>query len=135
MLEDNLIRKHNLRPVHTVDEIRKLHSLFPINIEFVVARLNSEIVGGVVLFKTPKVFHAQYTAASEKGHNVAALDAVFARCIERAKEEGVRYFDFGVSTEMDGQNLNAGLYQYKSEFGAAGVVHEFYDINLCGERS
>lgn len=130
VLEENLNRRFGVRPVHSADEIRQLHSLFPENIEFAVARMNSEVVGGVVLFKTPQVVHAQYTASSELGQEVCALDAVFEHCIEKAGNTEARYFNFGVSTEGDGRRLNAGLYQFKSEFGAGGVSHEFYELDL-----
>lgn len=130
VIADNLARRHRVRPVHSLNEITRLGSLFPDNIKFAVARLNSKVVAGVVLFITPRVTHAQYTASSEEGQGVGALDAVFEYCIEKARGSGTRYFDFGNSNENEGQYLNAGLYQYKSEFGASGVVHEFYEVNL-----
>jgi hypothetical protein len=135
VLEKNLSSKFDLRPVHTISEIRKLLSLFPENIEFVVALVNSEVIAGVVLFNTPAVVHCQYTAASETGQDACALDAVFEHCIEKAKEKGARYFNFGISTENDGQELNSGLYRYKSEFGAGGVVHDFFEIDLHDKLS
>ncbi len=130
VLEENLAKRFNLRPVHSLEEIQKLHSLFPDNINFVVARTKSEVIGGVVLFITPRVVHVQYTAANSNGHEVSALDMVFEHCIEKARTLGARYFNFGVSTESEGQYLNATLHQYKSEFGGGGVVHEFYEVNL-----
>ncbi len=130
VLESNLERKYQLRPVHSLEEITKLCSLFPENIELVVARLEKEVVAGSVLFVTREVVHAQYTAASELGQQASALDAVFEYAIEKARARGTLYFDFGVSTERDGQHLNAGLYQYKSEFGGGGVVHDFLELDL-----
>lgn len=130
VLESNLARKFQLRPVHSIEEITSLHSLFPENIEFVVATLDSAVVAGIVLFVTPGVVHVQYTASSESGQKVSALDAVFEYSIKKARARGARYFDFGISTENDGQHLNTSLYQYKSEFGGGGVVHDFYELNL-----
>lgn len=130
VLEENLNRKHGVKPVHTAEEIRHLQFLFPDNIRFVAALIDEEVVAGVTLFATGRVMHAQYIASSPAGNEVSALDAVFEDCIERAKALGVRYFDFGISNEEEGRYLNAGLYQFKSEFGAGGVVHEFYDLQL-----
>lgn len=130
VLESNLERKYQIRPVHSLEEITKLSSLFPENIELVVAMLETQVVAGTVLFVTPEVVHAQYTASSELGQQASALDAVFEYTIEKARTRGARYFDFGVSTENDGQHLNAGLYQYKSEFGGGGVVHDFFQLDL-----
>lgn len=130
VLQDNLVRKHNMRPVHSLDEISFLHSMFPYNIQFVVGKLDGVVVAGVVLFKTQNVIHAQYIASSQRGQEVSALDAVFDRCINLSKLSGVHYFNFGVSTENSGQYLNDGLHQFKTEFGGGGVVHEFYKIAL-----
>ncbi len=130
VLEENLNRKHGTRPVHSVKEILYLHSLFPQNIKFTVGLLNSEVIAGVVLFISPTVFHAQYIASSVIGYKVGALDAVFEHCIEKAKSEKAHYFSFGISTESEGQYLNGGLYQFKTEFGGGGVVHEFYELQL-----
>ena len=87
-------------------------------------------MAGVVLFSTSRVAHTQYTTSSVKGHETGALDAVFEHCIGAAQARGVRYFDFGISNEEDGRYLNAPLYQFKSEFGGGGVVHEFYEFRL-----
>jgi Acetyltransferase (GNAT) domain len=130
VLEENLRLKHNLKPVHTIDEIESLQSRFPKNIRTVVAQIGHEVVAGTVLFATARVLHAQYIASSEKGQEASALDAVFEFCLIAAQSEQRRYFNFGVSTEKDGQHLNAGLHQFKYEFGGGGVLHEWYDIDL-----
>lgn len=130
VLEDNLSRRHQAKPVHSLEEICLLEERFPENIEFVVAMATSEIVAGVVLFKSPRVVHAQYIAASQQGQDICALDAVFEQCLRDAANEGKRYFDFGISNENEGWLLNAGLFDFKSEFGGGGVIHEFYEICL-----
>jgi len=130
VLEENLLRKYDATPTHSIEEITLLAKLFPENIWFVVAKLHTEVVAGVVLFITPSVFHAQYIATSETGSGVCALDGIFEHCIELARKAGARYFDFGISNERDGRYLNTGLYQFKSEFGGGGMVHEFYVLDL-----
>jgi len=132
VIEDNLSRKYGVKPVHSVKEIIQLHSLFPNNIEFIVGLDENQLLGGVVLFLSPQVVHAQYIASSSTGYQLGVLDAIFQKCIDKAKDMGKRYFSFGISTENDGKYLNINLYQFKSEFGASGVVHEFYDMNLRG---
>jgi hypothetical protein len=130
VIEDNLGRKYDLRPVHSAGEITLLHERFPEEIEFVGGVLEGQTVAGVVLFNTPLVTHAQYTAASRAGYDTAALDSVFEHCISKAAARGARFFDFGNSNEQEGRYLNPGLYRFKTEFGAGGVVHEFYEIPL-----
>lgn len=130
VVTDNLTRKYGLKPVHSVSEIMHLASLFPENIRFVVALREAHVVAGVVLFVTAQAIHAQYTASSTTGYDVCALDAVFEHCLAQATSTGMRYFDFGNSNEQEGRVLNTDLYQFKSEFGASGAVHDFYELGL-----
>ncbi len=130
VVTDNLTRKYGLKPVHSVSEITHLASLFPDNIRFVVALLKERVVAGVVLFATTQAIHAQYTASSAAGYETCALDAVFEHCIKQTASAGIRYFDFGNSNEQEGRVLNTDLYQFKSEFGASGVIHDFYELPL-----
>jgi len=132
VLSDNLARKHGAKPVHTLDEILLLHSKFPQLIEFVAAKHAGEVVAGVVLFHSTTVVHAQYISSSSAGYDLQALDALFEWVIQRAQQGNkARFFDFGISNEDEGRILNAGLYDFKSEFGGGGVVHEFFELALA----
>jgi hypothetical protein len=133
VVEENLAAKLGAPPTHTLDEMRLLVSLFPESIEVVTADLEGTVVAGVILFKSPRVVHAQYIAANDAGRAVAALDAVLESSIDHATSSGVWFFDFGTSTEPGGQRLNATLYKFKSEFGGAGVVQESYELELSSE--
>lgn len=131
VLADNLARKHGAKPVHTLDEILLLQGRFPEQIEFIAAKLGDEVVAGVVLFHSSSVVHAQYISSSSKGYDLQALDALFDWIIVRAQQEGrARFFDFGISNEDEGRTLNGGLYDFKSEFGGGGVLHEFFELKL-----
>lgn len=130
VLEDNLARKHSRKPVHTAGEIAQLHALFPDEIEFVVAVLDGQVEAGVVLFASPRVVHSQYIASSRTGYELCALDAVLEHCIAQGQARQARYFDFGNSNEDEGRHLNAGLFDFKREFGAGTVVYEFYELDL-----
>jgi hypothetical protein len=135
VLEENLARKHGVSPVHSAAEIAHIRSIFPEHVRIVAGLVGGEVHAGVVLFVTPRVVHAQYIASSGIGYEVAALDAVFDHCIASASADGARYFDFGSSNEQDGRQLNDGLFQFKSEFGAGAVAHEFYELDLRSTAS
>lgn len=130
ILTENLIEKHNLNPVHRIQEILHLQALFPTNIKLIVALVQDKVEAGVILFDTPNVSHAQYIGSSIVGHEVSALEAIFEFCISKSSEQKKRYFNFGISTEQEGQHLNHGLYQFKSEFGGGGIIQEFYQLHL-----
>lgn len=132
VLADNLMRNHGVAPVHTLDEISLLVDRFPEHIHVMAAQVDGAVEAGIVLFLGQTVAHAQYIASSETGHAVNALDLVFDEAIGHGLDSGKRYFDFGISTEHQGLVLNDGLAQFKNEFGAGGVVHEFYELTLQG---
>jgi CelD/BcsL family acetyltransferase involved in cellulose biosynthesis len=133
ILEQNLASRHQVKPVHTVEEIRELRDRFPEAIEFVFGEEGGELVAGTVLFKTPITVHAQYIASSERGQELNALDAVFDESLRTAAEQGFRYFSFGVSTTDEGMALNSGLHEFKVGFGGGGVVHEWYELRLSSD--
>lgn len=130
VIAQNLARKHDAMPVHSLAELDLLRDRFPGQINIRCALLDGRVEAGVVFFNSPSVWHAQYIAASERAYDVSALDAVFDAAISEAQQTGARYFDFGTSNEQAGLVLNDGLYKFKSEFGGGGVAHEYYEIDL-----
>jgi hypothetical protein len=130
VLEENLLRAHGQRPVHSLREIETLADRFPRLVRCLLASLDGQAVAGLVLYLSARVVHAQYIAASEQGQALHAPDLLFQRAIDDAQTLGARYFDFGVSTVEQGRVLNQGLHRFKSEFGAGGVVYEHYEVSL-----
>lgn len=130
ILEANLARRHDTSPVHSLADMRLLHDLFPDEILLTAARIGDTLAGGAVLFATGPALHMQYTATTEQGRAACVTDLVMERAIDCARRRGYRYFDFGVSTPHEGRCLDEGLYQFKVSFGAGGVVHDHYELDL-----
>lgn len=129
VLTANLAERYDLKPVHTLDEIGLLADRFAERILLCTAMLDDAVVAGAVAFVSDRVCHVQYNAADADGRRANALDVVLEELYQRAAPH-VRYFDFGVSTEADGQFLNSGLMQYKESFGGRSVVHDFFELEL-----
>jgi hypothetical protein len=129
VLTANLRERHGTAPVHTLVEMTDLMERFPDNIELATGMLGTDVVAGALLFVSGRVVHTQYLASSDRGRTLAALDGVIEHCIDGATEGGRTYFSFGISTETDG-SLNTGLHTFKTEFGAGGIVHETYTLDL-----
>ena len=51
-------------------------------------------------------------------------------CIKESEARGEKFFSFGISTENAGKTLNSGLINQKENFGARGLVLDFYEINI-----
>jgi hypothetical protein len=129
ILANNLSERYAVAPVHSVAEIECLAGRFPENIRLFGAFRDGAIMAGAVVYLSKEVCHMQYNAANAEGKAIGALDAVLADLVDRYRGT-VRYFDFGVSTEKDGQYLNRGLVEYKEGFGSRSVVHDFYRLDL-----
>ncbi|MCU8031118.1 hypothetical protein L5M51_15300 [Shewanella sp. SM73] len=126
-LSNVLMSGHGAKPVHSYDEIALLKKTFPEQIKIYSACLDGMQVAGAVIFITDSVAHTQYLYNTEPGRNIGALDGLVDYLVKTVfvnKE----YFDFGISNENQGRDLNEGLISQKEGFGARAVVHDFYEI-------
>jgi hypothetical protein len=130
ILELNLASRHGASPVHSLDEIRLLHDLFPDDILLMAAKIGDVLVGGILLFLAGPVLKAQYTATTEEGRATFAIDPATERAIDLARERGCRFFDFGTATLDQGRSLSQDLYQFKISFGAGGLAYDHYEVDL-----
>lgn len=134
LLTATLQEHHQVDPVHSIDEILYLKRLFPKEVSAFCIYEGEQLVAGTLLFITGHTVHVQYIAASECGRMEGALDFLFDQLIEKYRNEGKIYFDFGISTEQQGAILNQGLLFQKEGFGGRGVCYDAYSVelkNLC----
>ncbi len=128
-LLSEVVAKHGAKPVHSLDEIKLLHERFPSQIKLFEARMNEQLLAGAVVFDFGRTVHTQYMANSEEGRSSGALDFLIHKLITDYFADRT-YFNFGISTEEQGQVLNEGLVLQKEMMGGRGVVYDFYKINL-----
>jgi Acetyltransferase (GNAT) domain len=128
--EDSLQRKYGVRPTHSATEMRQLVDRFPNNIRLFAGYRDKEMLGGVIVYETPRVAHAQYIAATDVGKELAAHDCVMDELLNEVYA-GKAYFDFGISTEDRGRTLNAGLIENKESFGARAVAYDHYELDAA----
>lgn len=130
ILEDRLQSKYGVRPVHSIDEILLLKERFPENIRlFCIIGSDNGILGGVVLFITDVAIHMQYSATTEEGRRMSALDMLYEHIIGKCFTDR-RFFDFGISVEEGGLFLNSGLIAYKERLGGRAVVYNTYEMKI-----
>ena len=115
--------------MHTAGELALLAARFPGAIRLFVALREGTLLGGVVVYETAVVAHAQYIGATDEGRAAGAVDAVVDHLLSDVYA-GHRYFDFGISTEDAGRVLNEGLARNKESFGGRGVAYDHYALSL-----
>lgn len=129
LLDANLLERHHTHPVHSKEELELLMHRFPDNILCFVVEKDETIIGGSIVYATPQVIHTQYIAANELGKQLGALDALFDFIIHKCRWN-VPYFDFGKSTEDEGNFLNRNLIHQKEGFGGRGVIYDTYEWEI-----
>jgi hypothetical protein len=128
ILKEQLPKKHQVKPVHSVSEIEYLANLFPDNIKHLICKKNDTIQGGVVLYITPKVVHLQYMVASDEGLQNRVLNLLMDDILHKFQDKS--YLSFGISTEENGQILNEGLVSFKESFGGRAIIHDVYEWKI-----
>lgn len=122
-VENEVLGKyHSATAVHTGAELDLLHDRFPDNIVLLVGRYRGDVVAGTVLFLYGNVVHTQYLAANDVAREIGALDLVITTAIDMCSSER-KWFDFGKSTEGNGESLNRGLIAQKEGFGGRTIMY------------
>lgn len=129
LLTNVLESNHEVKPIHTLDEIKKLVDSFPKNIKLFLAKKKDVVVSGALIFENTRIVHTQYLANSELGREIGALDLLIDFLIKDIYKDK-KYFDFGISNEDAGRFLNTGLISQKEGFGARAVAHDFYELEI-----
>lgn len=130
VLIPNLELNHRVKPIHSLEEIQKLQQEFPNNIRQFNVYYEGAIIAGATIFETKNVAHAQYISGNETKGELGSLDFLFYKLItEIFKDKS--YFDFGISNENQGKNLNEGLSYWKESFGANIIVQDFYEVSTA----
>lgn len=130
ILIPNLEGKHDVKPVHTAEEMIMLHAKFPDNIRHFNVYHNENIVAGTTVFITDTVAHPQYISGNQDKNELGSLDFLYNHLISEVFQDK-KFFDFGISNEEQGRKLNEGLIFWKESFGARTIVQDFYEVETA----
>ena len=132
IMVENLRTKYGAAPVHTLDEMKILHSRFPDNIRIYTCLDSHGIVhaGAVVYVTNPQTIHVQYAHADQMGKKNGAIDLLYDFLTDKYHASGYTYFDIGTSNEQGGRFLNEKLIEQKEGFGGRGIVYKHWRIML-----
>ena len=127
-LENKILAEyHDTKAVHTAEELKLLHSKFPEQIKLYTASLNDEMIAGTLIFEYENAVHTQYMASNKISREIGGLDLLIKTLIDKYQNTKM-YFDFGISTENNGQFLNEGLISQKEGFGGRTIAYDIYEL-------
>jgi len=127
ILIPNLLDKHKVKPVHCLEEIELLKNKYPKNIRQFNVYKDDQIVAGTTVFETDGVAHSQYISGNNDKNKLGSLDFLHYYLITDIFKDKL-FFDFGISTENRGENINKGLLSWKEGFGARATTYKTYSI-------
>ncbi|WP_299103003.1 GNAT family N-acetyltransferase [uncultured Winogradskyella sp.] len=134
VLIPNLKNKHNVFPVHSLEEIELLASRFPNNIKQVNIYKDNKVVAGTTVFLTETTVHPQYVSGNVDKNSFGSLDLAYDYIINKMCEDK-RYFDFNISSEDNGNKINEGLIFWKESCGARSHTANTYRIETAAHKS
>ncbi len=129
ILIPNLQEKHDAQPVHSLEEIKLLHQRFPNHIQQFNVYKNDSLVAGTTIFVTECVAHSQYISANADKNQLGSLDFLHDYLLTEVYKSKP-FFDFGISNENQGKQVNSGLLYWKEGFGARAIKQDFYSVPL-----
>lgn len=115
MLSLNLAERHDTVPTHTLSELWGLQQRLDGRSQLYVARSCGRMVAGVfVLHVTSRCWYTMYICAMQDySFRGAALMYLMLTVTEAARERGISFLDYGITTEHQGAYLNIGLAAFK----------------------
>ena len=77
VLEQHLWQRYQSKPVHSLAEMQLLQSRFPNNIIQYNAYKEGHIVGGITIYLSHNVVHAQYSSGNAEGMALGAMEIIY----------------------------------------------------------
>jgi hypothetical protein len=119
-------KRHGTQPTHTYAEFCELAERLPDRVYADVAYHDGEPVAGVGYFViNRRVNSSFYLAQYPERQELNGLTACVLHGLERARQEGYRWFDFGTSTAQMQPREN--IFRFKEQFGSAGQFRETFE--------
>ena len=129
ILERNLKIRHNVSPTHTVEELMKIHDLFPKRCNLFGAFIDDRMIAGVVNFIiNSEVVLAFYISHNEEHKEKRPVNLLFYHIFEWAIKSNYKIYDFGIFTVNEIPNM--GLGRFKENFGASGIFRDTIEFKF-----
>jgi len=123
---ESTFERHGTAPTHTFAEFRDLAERLPDRIYADVAYHDGEPVAGVAYFVVNRRVNSSfYLAQDPDRQELNGLTSCVLHGLERARQEGYRWFDFGTSTAQMQPRDN--IFRFKEQFGSVGQFRETFE--------
>jgi hypothetical protein len=127
ILKKNLNINHNSEPTHSLEEFIKIKDILNNKQKLYLVKYIDKILGGVYVIKvTNQCWYTFYISRNiDLDKTNMSIMYLMYKISNDAKEENIKYVDFGISTEDRGKVINEGLSDYK-ESSLGGISNYRY---------
>jgi hypothetical protein len=126
LVMESTFSKHGTRPTHTQEEFQWLAEMLPDRVYADLAYHDGEPVAGVGYFVINSLVNSSfYFCQRPDRQELNGLTLCVLRGLERAQEDGFRWFDFGTSTARMEPREN--VFRFKEQFASAGQFRETFE--------
>jgi len=121
--------KYEIKPAHSLFELKKLLKIFPNKIKFFGTFYNNKLIGGVTIFLcNKKIALVFYNVFDRKYQHLKPANYQICYVMEWLWKRGYKYLDFGISTIN--MQPNFGLIKFKMGFGSHNFVRNQYLLSF-----
>jgi len=127
-------RKHNATPTHSLEDLKTLKKLFNSEVrQFNVYFKNQAIAGSTMFLANQNVALCFYNMLNYEYQNLYPAYLTIDFVINWSKENGYKWFDFGVSQDTTSDNPmtpSLDLIYFKEFFNTRGIFRSTYHLQL-----
>jgi hypothetical protein len=130
ILVENL-KKHNSKPVHSLEEIKLLKRLYPKRINLYGVFKDENLAAGYLIFNINKIGnHIFYGSINYKYQMHRPTSFGLFKLIQTLSDQGHEYLNMGISTEDGGKIINWDLFDFKESFNGTGILRYYWQKKL-----
>lgn len=123
-------KRHDVKPTHTLPELKKLQKLYPENIVLFLAYKGSKpIAGSLVFLCNPQVSLCFYNMLLYEYESENPIHALMYEVVKWSLEQGCSWVDIGVSQDTHAENQMTpamSLIRFKEKFAARGILRSTF---------
>jgi len=132
ILLDNKSR-HNVRPTHSLNELKILMNSFPNKIKLLLSYKNKIVIGGSLMFITnDNSCILFYNMIDYKYQDLQVASLQIYESLNWAKKNKLQFFDIGVSQLYENEKIvpHESLINFKEQFGAQAMIRKVMERNF-----
>lgn len=127
LLEKNLSRFQK-KPTHTLEEILRIHELFPERLQIWLATLEDRaIAGALILLTNDLTANCFYVCSAEEYSSFRGTSLAMKNVLEWLSGQGFQWMDWGPSSF--GYEPHVPLIRFKESFGGLGVLRYYLHLD------